>query len=1586
MRVRRRKIYNIALAAVIAFAAMAGIFMIKPAKAAALPNIEVGSYVGDGNASQPIVLSTAGFGTPQMVMVQEAPASGSGTAGASYIRIQGMSGTKNMGDGGSSLCSTCVTSIGTGTFNVGSTLNGSGKRYGYTVVTAASGNYDDNFAVGSYAGDTTQDDRNISLGGAAWNPNVMVVVRTGGASVPIWRSSTHSGDLASSFISMADSSNWIQNLSPSLGNFQVGNHANVNATGSTYYWVAFKNLTGSITNGTYQGNGQNDQDITMNDAFRPDYVWTRLGGTQVAANHFIHQDGNNVGQIFLGNYGTNMINTSTASGFRIDNSAYVNSNPWYYHYFALKSRYGGAGVTSTFNQSAYRLFSNTDSTDVGSALAATNTTAVVPQQGTAFRLRMNMHISTSDLDINTQGFKLQVAARGVDNQCDTSFTSETYADVSPSSGAIRYYDNTGVADKTNLTTNANDPTHSGHTNNAQTYNEANNFANNTAAITNGNDGLWDFALVDNSAPNDTTYCFRAVKADGNVLDTYSVVPEVTTSPAGTISITNPTTYKVFQRNGSNQANIALNGTYTTSPTAIEARWNGGSWTTIDASPSGGTYSATLSNQTGGQGTLEVRFSNAITITASKSYIGVGDIYVIAGDSNASGDGANLQTYSHATLKAAMFKNNDSWAELDDPTDSSTGQNIFRASYDSAVTDGSTNKGSIWPLLATKIMADQNVPVAFIPAARWASTVSGAAPTLNNTANWRRYDLSPSASSNLYGDMWTKIFNAGGGTQYGVVKGVIFHEGINDFNIISDGQRANYKTQLNTFVDNIMTNFGVKTMFSLPGDCDPVLYACDIVDGFDNVREVIKEVWNENANMAPGAVFYDIDKTSPMGDGVHFEDNASLQTVTDRLWLALRDEYYATTDARGPQLTTAQYNAAKTDVYLTFTEASLPILPASGAEGIRVYDNGVQATISSVTRTANNTLKVSLASAAAGTVTVSICEYRDCYGQTVITDSSAYNLPVENISGQATTLLSDITAPTGTISINGGAGSTNTASVTLTLSATDDIDPSGSLQMQVSNDSGFAGASWEAYNTSKAWTLTSGVGTRTVYVRYKDGTGNTSSGYSDTITLADNTAPTGSISINSGNATTNSLSATLSLSATDDLDSAGSLQMMISNDAGFSGASWEAYNTSKAWTLSSGIGAKTVYVKYKDSSSNESSSYNDSITVVDNTAPSGIISINGGAGSTNTTSATLTLSASDDFDASGSLQMMISNDSGFSGASWESYGISKAWTLSAGAGVKTVYAKYRDSASNESSSYSDTITLVVTDSTAPTGSISINSGNATTNTTSVTLTLSATDDIDSSGSLQMMVSNDSGFSGASWESYGTSKSWSLTSGAGAKVVYVKYKDSTGNTSSDYADSITLVEASQPEPEPTPPEPVQEVISSVVEGPIVSSPLADDEPVLTEEIVLNDITQYESQDGFNISLQVKEFVRVWVDNQLHKVTLSEVHSDRVVLLIESEPQYVTIKLGQTVELNPDKDKTPDLSATLASISGGQATIIYKKLAANTSADKSTDEQPERRNSPAKARSINLPLIAIGGAGLVLLALALMAVRAKRHQRRL
>jgi YD repeat-containing protein len=153
-------------------------------------------------------------------------------------------------------------------------------------------------------------------------------------------------------------------------------------------------------------------------------------------------------------------------------------------------------------------------------------------------------------------------------------------------------------------------------------------------------------------------------------------------------------------------------------------------------------------------------------------------------------------------------------------------------------------------------------------------------------------------------------------------------------------------------------------------------------------------------------------------------------------------------------------------------------------------------------------------------------------------------------------------------------------------------------------------------------------------------------------------PTGTITINEGATYTNSPSVTLTISANDD---SGLTEMCISNTTSCS--SWGAYTTSKTWDLLSGDEEKTVYIWFKDGAGNVNNTpFSDSI-ILDTTPPRGSILINTGDSYTNTTSVTLTLSASDT--GSGILQMCISNTSSCS--SWEPYTTSKSWELTSGDG-------------------------------------------------------------------------------------------------------------------------------------------------------------------------------------------------------------------------------------------------------------------------------------------------------------------------------
>jgi hypothetical protein len=107
----------------------------------------------------------------------------------------------------------------------------------------------------------------------------------------------------------------------------------------------------------------------------------------------------------------------------------------------------------------------------------------------------------------------------------------------------------------------------------------------------------------------------------------------------------------------------------------------------------------------------------------------------------------------------------------------------------------------------------------------------------------------------------------------------------------------------------------------------------------------------------------------------------------------------------------------------------------------------------------------------------------------------------NAARSVTATFSDVTPPVGTVSINGGAAITNTASVTLGLTCT---DAGGCAQMRFSNDN-VVWSEAEANGATKAWTLPAGDGLKTVYAKFKDNAGNWSDPASATITL-DTTAP------------------------------------------------------------------------------------------------------------------------------------------------------------------------------------------------------------------------------------------------------------------------------------------------------------------------------------------------------------------------------------------------------------------------------------------------------------------------------------------------
>ena len=117
------------------------------------------------------------------------------------------------------------------------------------------------------------------------------------------------------------------------------------------------------------------------------------------------------------------------------------------------------------------------------------------------------------------------------------------------------------------------------------------------------------------------------------------------------------------------------------------------------------------------------------------------------------------------------------------------------------------------------------------------------------------------------------------------------------------------------------------------------------------------------------------------------------------------------------------------------------------------------------------------------------------------------------------------------------------------------------------------------------------------------------------------------------------------------------------------------------------------------------------------------------------------------------------------------------------GNNTIYVKVTDTTPYPQ--YMNFVVLV--DTTPPTGHIVINKGATFTTTPSVTLTLNSQD---LNGVKKMRIGNSGDLTNATWENYGTNKTWTLTALDGVKTVYVEFQDSNGLISRTYSDTIIL----------------------------------------------------------------------------------------------------------------------------------------------------------------------------------------------------
>lgn len=245
---------------------------------------------------------------------------------------------------------------------------------------------------------------------------------------------------------------------------------------------------------------------------------------------------------------------------------------------------------------------------------------------------------------------------------------------------------------------------------------------------------------------------------------------------------------------------------------------------------------------------------------------------------------------------------------------------------------------------------------------------------------------------------------------------------------------------------------------------------------------------------------------------------------------------------------------------------------------------------------------------------------------------------------------DMTPPSGTFVLAGGAAYVNTTTVTAASSFTD------ATQMRFNTGAGYA--DWQTYAASYQLTLV-GEGTHTVYAQYQDTLYNTST-YSDTITVDLTPPATSATGVPTG---WTNVAPTITLTAVDGASGVAHKYYRI----GPAGATNE-YTAPFTVTTEGGV---DVYYWSVDAVGNIEPARSVAV-YYDITPPTGTMQLAAGVSVVDTTTVTL---ASDVPDA---IDMSVDTGGGY--GAWAAYAASRQVVL-AGEGAHTVNARYRDRAGN-----------------------------------------------------------------------------------------------------------------------------------------------------------------------------------------------------------------------------------------------------------------------------------------------------------------
>lgn len=469
--------------------------------------------------------------------------------------------------------------------------------------------------------------------------------------------------------------------------------------------------------------------------------------------------------------------------------------------------------------------------------------------------------------------------------------------------------------------------------------------------------------------------------DAGAEDTATASITVTPAQSSSITLSEPPRWRTFQRDdvsttSSGHATFQITGTYQEThdgshpAVGVDWRFGAGEWAVLDATPNAGTFSGEATAPVGSGLDIRVRYSDGHTEEIQDWEVNVGDVFVVTGQSNASGLGwaaegggiADEVTTEVGGLPGSLLMNRDdngvhTWYELrdivdgpfaptrtDHPMYAQWGQ--WSQAANDPTGDGSAAAASVWPYALGYLTQVTGVPVGVTVVSRpgmpmsWHQKPSGSWSTDPASSDLTAYEELVQRVEQIAGIPNGVVDRSGGESPedlHGAVRAVLHWQG--ETEATNQGSYAYYLGQVDAWVTALAADLGVPIVAAQIGN------APGSAGGDTNVRKVVQDLWDDQSGARSlfrrGPVLYDVALTADPSH-IHFKnEDGSMQEAKRRWALAIHDALYASDpDAhRGPRLAGSSRDGQT--VTLTF-DAPLVEEPL-GYNGILVRINGAAQT-------------------------------------------------------------------------------------------------------------------------------------------------------------------------------------------------------------------------------------------------------------------------------------------------------------------------------------------------------------------------------------------------------------------------------------------------------------------------------------------------------------------------------------------------------------------------------------------------------------------------------------------------------------------